>query len=153
MKAGHFAVPAVIVAFSVAVIWASLRLELSPPMIVGESMQPRVFPIFLMVVNLGLVGVLVAEIIRRPPKPIPIEPFATWGSILLMPIFYGLAVWLDFFIGIAVVMFAMCLIWGERRIRVAAPLALVTPLSIFLLFDTVLRVRFPRGLLTNWYYG
>ena len=57
------------------------------------------------------------------------------------------------FIGIAVVMFAMCLMWGERRLPVAGSLALATPISIFLLFDTVLRVRFPRGVLTNWYYG
>ena len=43
--------------------------------------------------------------------------------------------------------------WGERRLPVAGSLALATPISIFLLFDTVLRVRFPRGVLTNWYYG
>ena len=153
MKARLLVVPAVIAAFSVAVIWASLQLDLSPPMIVGESMQPRAFPIFLMAVNLLLVTVLVVRIAREPPKPIPLEPFATWGSILLMPVFYALTVWLDMFIGIAVVMFAMCLLWGERRIAVAGSLALVTPISIFLLFDTVLRVRFPRGVLTNWYYG
>lgn len=153
MKAGFFTVPAAIAAFSVAVIWASLQLDLSPPMIVGDSMQPRAFPIFLMAANLLLVGVLVVQMLREPPKPRPLEPFATWGSMLLMPVFYVLTVWLDLFIGIAVVMFAMCLLWGERRLPVAGGLALVTPISIFLLFDTVLRVRFPRGVLTNWYYG
>ena len=153
MRARLFIVPAVIAAFSVVVIGAALQLELSPPMIVGDSMQPRAFPIFLMAVNLLLVAVLVVRIAREPPKPVPLEPFATWGSILLMPVFYALTVWLDMFIGIAVVMFAMCLLWGERRLAVAGGLALVTPISIFLLFDTVLRVRFPRGVLTNWYYG
>ncbi len=153
VKARLFVVPAVIAAFSVVVIWAALQLELSPPMIVGESMQPRAFPIFLMAVNLVLVAVLVLQIVREPPKPVPFEPFATWGSILLMPVFYALTVWLDMFIGIAVVMFVMCLLWGERRIPVAGSLALATPISIFFLFDTVLRVRFPRGVLTNWYYG
>ena len=34
-------VPGVITAFSAVVIWAALQLELSPPMIVGHSMQPR----------------------------------------------------------------------------------------------------------------
>ena len=153
MSARTFIVPAVLAAFSVAVIWASLRLELSPAMIVGDSMQPRAFPIFLMAVNLVLVAVLVAQMIRRPPKPIPLDPWATWGSILLMFVFYGLTVWVDMFVGIAVVMFAMCRLWGERRILVAGSLALTTPVSIFLLFDTVLKVRFPRSLLTNWYYG
>jgi len=50
-------------------------------------------------------------------------------------------------------MFAMCLLWGERRIYVASAVALVTPAAIFFLFDMVLRIRFPRGLLTNLYYG
>ena len=36
--------PAAIAAFSVAVIWAALQLDLSRPMIVGHSMQPRAFP-------------------------------------------------------------------------------------------------------------
>ena len=153
MSARTFIVPAVLAAFSVAVIWASLQLELSPPMIVGDSMQPRAFPIFLMALNLVLAAVLVAQMIRRPPKPIPLDLWATWGSVLLMFVFYGLTVWVDMFVGIAVVMFAMCRLWGERRILVAGSLALATPISIFLLFDTVLKVRFPRSLLTNWYYG
>ena len=150
---GILVVPAVIAAFSVVVIWAALQLDLSPPMIVGHSMQPRAFPIFLMGINLVLVAVLVAQLVRRPPRPVPLEPWATWGSILLLPVFYVLTVWLDMFIGIAVVMFAMCMLWGERRVLVAGCLAVVTPLSIFVLFDTVLKVRFPRGVLTNWYYG
>ena len=41
----------------------------------------------------------------------------------------------------------------ERRISVASAVALVTTAAIFFLFDMVLRVRFPRGLLTNLYYG
>ncbi len=68
-------------------------------------------------------------------------------------IFYPLTVYLDMLIAIAVVMFAMCLLWGERRVYVAGAVALVTPTAIFFLFDMVLRIRFPRGLLTNLYYG
>jgi hypothetical protein len=36
---------------------------------------------------------------------------------------------------------------------VALAIAILTPSSVFLLFDKVLQVRFPRGLFTNWYYG
>ena len=73
--------------------------------------------------------------------------------MLLLVVFYGLTVYLDMFIGIAAVMFLMCLLWGERRWYVAVAVAGVTPLAIFLLFDLVLKVRFPRGVLTNLYYG
>ena len=153
MKARIYVVPGIITVFSIVVIWLSLQLELSPPMIVGESMQPRVFPIFLMAINLGLVGLLTLQLHRSPPEQIPIEPYQTWGSIVLLIVFYGLTTSLDMFIAISVVMFLMCLLWGERRILVALTTALITPFLIFLLFDFVLMIRFPRGVLLNWYYG
>jgi hypothetical protein len=148
-----FIVPALIAAFSLVVIWASLQLDESPPMIVGDSMQPRAFPIFLMVINLILVAVLALQFHRHPPRKIPLERYPTWGSIALLALFYPLTVYVDMFIAIAVVMFLMCMLWGERRMWVAGTLAVVTPVSVFFLFDSVLKIRFPRGLLTNWYYG
>lgn len=148
-----FIIPALITAFSLVVIWASLQLDESPPMIVGDSMQPRAFPMFLMAINLLLVAVLSIQFYRHPPRKVPLERYPTWGSIALLPLFYVLTVYADMFIGIAVVMFLMCMLWGERRLWVAGTVAVVTPVAVFLLFDSVLRVRFPRGLLTNWYYG
>ncbi len=146
-------IPGIIAAFSLAVIWASLQLELSPEIIVGDSMQPRAFPIFLMVINLGLLVIFAVQLQKQRPERVPLEPYQTWGSLALLGVFYLLTVSLDMFIGIAVVMFLMCLLWGERRIYVAVTVALVTPIAIFLLFDFVLKVRFPRGILMNWYYG
>jgi len=155
MNVRIFLIPAIIAVFSVIVIWASLQLELSPAMIVGESMQPRAFPVFLMVINLVLVALLSYQVYRQRPTPakVEFEDFPTWGSIGLLALFYPLTVFLDMFIGIAVVMFLMCFLWGERRWYVATTVALVTPVAIFFLFDLVLKVRFPRGLLTNLYYG
>lgn len=153
MNARLLIIPGIIAAFSLAVIWASLQLELSPEMIVGDSMQPRAFPIFLMVINLVLLVIFAVQLQKQRPERVPLEPYPTWGSLALLGVFYLLTVSLDMFIGIAVVMFLMCLLWGERRIYVAATVALVTPISIFLLFDSVLRIRFPRGILMNWYYG
>lgn len=146
-------VPAVVSAISLVIIYLALQLDLSPPMIVGDSMQPRSFPIFLMVLNLFLTAILAAQFYKIPPEtPSPIQR-ATWMSIALMGLFYGLTVSTDMFIGIAVVMFLMSIAWGERRLLIAAANALFTPLLIFLLFDNVLRIRFPRGILMNWYYG
>jgi len=148
----YLVIPGVITAFSLAVIWAALQLDLSPPMIVGDSLQPRVFPILLMVINLILAALLAIQSRKKPPKKIEWDGLHTWGSVALFVIFYPLTVYLDMLIAIAVVMFVMCLLWGERRIHVAGAVALVTPAAIFFLFDMVLRIRFPRGLFTNWYY-
>jgi len=148
-----YAVPVIIAVFSVVVILLALQLDKSPPMIVGDSMQPRSFPIFLMVLNLVLVGFLVLQFRKNPPAAIPLEPIPTWGSIALFGVFYVITVTVDMFIAIAVVMLLMCWLWGERRWLVALLLAIVTPVSIFLLFDSVLKIRFPRGLFTNWWYS
>ncbi len=148
-----YLIPFLIAVFSVVIIILSLQLDESPPMIVGDSMQPRAFPIFLMVLNLVLVIFLVLQNQRKPPEPIKLEPFATWSSIALMLVFYLVTRYVDFFIAIAAVIFGMCLIWGERRWWVVLLTTLVTPASIFLLFDQVLRIRFPRGLFTNWWYS
>ena len=153
MKTSDLIVPGVITVFSFIVIYISLQLDLSPPMIVGESMQPRVFPIFLMIINLILVGLMTFQFYLSPPDSIPLEPFQTWGSIILLVIFYGMTTGIDFFVAIAVVMFLMCILWGEKRILVALSASLVTPILIFVLFDQVLQIRFPRGLLLDWYYG
>ena len=107
----HFPViPSIIAAFSVAVIYAALQLELSPAMIVGDSMQPRVFPILLMVINLFLAGCLAFQYWTRLPKKIHWEGLQTWGSIALWLIFYPITVYIDMMIAIAVIMFAMCLL-------------------------------------------
>lgn len=146
-------VPIFLTAVSLAIIYLALQLDLSPPMIVGDSMQPRSFPIFLMVLNLMLTAALAFQFYRFPPEDLDPIGKITWLTMILMLVFYALTVSIDMFIGISVVMFLMSLIWGQRSILVAAANAILTPFLVFLLFDMVLRIRFPRGLITNWYYG
>ena len=92
----HFPViPSIIAAFSVAVIYAALQLELSPAMIVGDSMQPRVFPILLMVINLVLTACLAFQYWTKSPEKIHSKGLQTWGSIALWLIFYPITVYID----------------------------------------------------------
>ena len=130
-----------------------MQLDTSPEMIVGDSMQARSFPIFLMVLKLVLLAVLTFQYKAKNPDPINLEKFPTWGSMGLFLIFYLLTVYTDMFIGIFVVMLLMGLLWGEKRIWLSFLTATLTPLLIFLLFDFVLKIRFPRGILMDFYYG
>jgi len=148
-----YAVPALVGLFSIIIIILALNLDTSPPMIVGDSMQPRVFPIFLMALNLILATLLFLQYKKSPPEPLESDRIATWGTMLLMIPFYLLSTYVDLFIAIAIVVFAMCLLWGERRWWVALLTGIVTPACLFLLFDSVLRIRFPRGVFTNWWYS
>jgi hypothetical protein len=148
-----YTIPIFLTIFSIIIIGISLQLDTSPEMIVGDSMQARSFPIFLMVLNLILISVLTFQYKNNNPDPIKLEKFPTWGSMGLFFIFYLLTISTDMFIGIFVVMLLMGLLWGEKRIWVSFLTATLTPLFIFLLFDFVLKIRFPRGILMNLYYG
>ena len=154
MKKKLYIIPLFLTLFSFIVIYLSLQLETSPEMIVGDSMQARSFPIFLMVINLLLVGILSLQFYKTYPKEIELEKFPTWSSMLLFLVFYIIILISgDMFVAIPIVMFLMGLTWGQKKIWISLTNAIVTPLSIFLLFDYVLQVRFPRGWLTNIYYG
>jgi len=78
--------------------------------------------------------------------------FNVWKTMSLFLIFAAVAP-VDLFLGLGV--FALCLtvLWGERRFWALALVCLVSPLAIFLLFDQVFEIRFPRGILTNLWYG
>ena len=152
MQKKLYITPIFLAFFSIAIILISLQLDTSPEMIVGDSMQARSFPIFLMVINLILISVLFLQFFKNYPEKIELEIFTTWFSMFLFLLFYFLTITTDMFIGITVCMFLMGYTWGEKRLWVNLCNAVITPGLIFLLFDSVLKIRFPRGLLTNMYY-
>ena len=149
----YFILPISIIILSSVIIGIALNLEEAAQIIVGDGLQPRVFPIFLMTLNIFLALIMIWQFIKSPPKSSIAERFPTVGSILLFGLFYILASHIDLFIGLAIVIFLMSRLWGNKRILSNLALAVITPLTIFLLFDLVLKIRFPRGLLTDWYYG
>ena len=153
MQKKLYITPIFLALFSIAIILISLQLDSSPEMIVGDSMQARSFPIFLMAINLILISVLFLQFFKNYPEKIELEIFTTWFSMFLFLLFYFLTITTDMFIGITVCMFLMGYTWGEKRLWVNLCNAVITPGLIFLLFDSVLKIRFPRGLLTNIYYG
>lgn len=148
-----FLVPAVIFVFCAIVTYLAFQLDTAPPIVIDKAMQPRVFPMFLMALIAVLNAVLVWQLVSGMAMPRVSQPMPTWASMGLMVVFYLLTTYADMFLGLAVVLFVMCLVWGERRFWLAGLVSIVTPLTIFFLFDLVLRIRFPRGILTNLYYG
>jgi putative tricarboxylic transport membrane protein len=146
-------VPGIIFAFCAIVTWFALQFDEAPPIVIGPAMQPRSFPIFLAAIVAVLNIALIWQLAAGARMPEARQPPQTWVSIALMVVFYLITTYADMFLALAVVIFAMCIAWGERRYWLAALVAVITPVSIFLLFDLVLQVRFPRGILTNLYYG
>lgn len=141
-------IPALIIAFCLAAIWLSLGFKKMPP-ILKRGMQPSDFP---QVILVGLILLTVAMAIFDPVKIRDrLEP-TTLGTLALFAVFAVLTS-VDFFLALAVFASALTALWGERRPIVLALVGLIVPVFIFFLFDQVFEIRFPRGLITNLWYG
>lgn len=155
--AGHpideWLVPLVVFVFCGVVAYLTTTFEKAPEIIVGHAMQPRNFPLFLVVVTAVLNLVLIGQMLRSPAPERATQPPQTLATAVLIALFYPGTVYIDMFLTLAVIMFGLCIVWGERRLWVAGLVSVLTPLIIFFSFDLLLEVRFPRGLLINLYYG
>ncbi len=146
-------VPIIIFVFCAVVAALTTTFDKAPDIIVGHAMQPRNFPLFLCALIAILNLVLIVQMTRRPVARRDQQPVQTLATGILIALFYPGAEYVDMFLTLGIVMFAMCLVWGVRSLRVAALVGILTPLIIFFTFDLLLEVRFPRGILTNLYYG
>ncbi|ABV94183.1 hypothetical protein Dshi_2449 [Dinoroseobacter shibae DFL 12 = DSM 16493] len=144
----RFAVPCGTIVFCMIAYWLSTQFDRVPPILL-RGMQPSDFPQMVLLLIMAL-SVLVM-IFDAPKENKPVGP-NVWVSLGLFVVF-ALVAQIDLFLGLGV--FAGCLAWtwGERRPWGIGLVSVLSPLLIFLLFDLVFRIRFPRGLLTNLWYG
>lgn len=138
----------VIIIFCLSAIWLSLSFEKMPP-ILKRGIQPADFPQMV----LGLIILLTLYMLWRDPVRI-VEPMGskTIGTLVLMVLF-ALLTQIDLFLALAIFAASLSLFWGERRFSRLLIVGLAVPITVFFLFDQVFKIRFPRGLLTNFWYG
>lgn len=144
----HWLLPIGIILFCGGVIWVTTTFEKMPP-ILKRGIQPSDFPQLVS----GLIIVLTALMVwREPIEPTETPSRTTWGSLALMGVF-GMVTAFDFFLALSVFAIGLAVLWGERRLAWLGLVGVGIPLAVFLLFDLVFEVRFPRGLLTRLWYG
>ena len=147
-RLARWLVPAVLIAFALGAIYISTTFKKMPP-ILKRGIQPSDFPqlisgliIFLTLLMAWLDPVKITEKVSRQT----LYTLAVMaGFVALMPV--------DLFLALAVFAFSLSLLWGERRPAMLGLVAVVVPLAIFVVFDQAFQIRFPRGLLTNLWYG
>ncbi len=141
-------VPIALILFACAAIYVSTTFKKMPP-ILKRGIQPSDFPQLVCGLIIAL-SLLMAwfDPVRMQERMVT----KTWLTIALMAGF-ALLVSVDLFIALGCFAAALSALWGERRIGVLAGVGLLVPLVIFFLFDQAFQVRFPRGLLTNMWYG
>jgi len=141
-------VAGVIIAFCVSSIALSLSFEKMPP-ILKRGIQPADFP----QIVCGLIILLTLYMLWRDKVKV-LEPMGrkTLGTLALMVLFIALAQ-IDLFLALAVFSGGLALYWGERGVAQLMLVGIIVPVGVFFLFDQVFKIRFPRGLLTNLWYG
>lgn len=141
-------VPIALILFACTAIYVSTTFKKMPP-ILKRGIQPSDFPQLVCGLIIAL-SLLMAwfDPVRMQERMVT----KTWLTIALMAGF-ALLVSVDLFIALGCFATALSALWGERRIGVLAGVGLLVPLVIFFLFDQAFQVRFPRGLLTNMWYG
>jgi len=141
-------VPAVIILFCVGAIWFSTTFEEMPP-ILKRGIQPSDFPQLICALIVFCTLIMVARDPVRIEGTFRGKPL---GTLILMGAFVGVCS-IDFFLALGVFAGALTVYWGERRIRMVLLVGVLVPLFIFFLFDRGFEIRFPKGLLTNLWYG
>lgn len=147
-KLERWLVPAVIVLFCAAAIWLTTRFDRMPP-ILKRGIQPSDFPQLVCALVIACTAIMAIFDPIRAEGTIGRQPL---GTLVLMGVFV-LLTQVDFFMALGVFAAALTAFWGERRIGMILLVGLVVPLAVFFLFDRVFEIRFPRGLLTNLWYG
>ena len=86
------------------------------------------------------------------PKPIAkLEPKVLKTMGLLVG--FTLLAEIDMFLGLGVFAASLSFLWGEKRVIALFLVGVLAPVIVFFFFDFIFEIRFPRGILTNIWYG
>lgn len=141
-------IPTLIIVFCLVAFWYSTTFKKMPP-ILKRGIQPSDFPQLL----LGALVLLAIAMMWLDPVRVREKLHgSTVGTLALFAVFAAFTA-LDFFLALAVFAFCLAVFWGERRPLMLMGVGLIMPVLIFFLFDQVFEIRFPRGLITNIWYG
>jgi putative tricarboxylic transport membrane protein len=146
-------IAALIVAGAAALLYITTTFETVPDLL-SQNIGPEVFPqLVLIAIILLALGLPVehrylqggaARLGKARSERVGRSGWATAALLVVIGALMPLA-------GTLVTLFLICLalplLWGERRLRVVVPFAVLFPLAVKLVFETLLEVPFEPGLL------
>ena len=148
----EFKVSFVIIFISVTLLISTFTFDIVPP-ILNRGIQPATFPKILLILIIFLTSFLYFLSIKSPwsaGKKLE-RPF--YLTLFILILFVLIAKFLDFFLAIGTLSFLVSFFWGERRIYYLFIVSIIFPIIVFIFFETILGLRFPSGIITNFYYN
>lgn len=120
------------------------------PQALAQNVQPATFPRLVLGVMSVLATVIIVMSFRLPDKEAKPIHLMVWPSAAVM---VGFVIAFDI-LGILPAMMLLCfglpLLWGERRLYLIIPYAIIFPLVIYGLFAVALGVHFEPSPLVFW---
>ena len=147
-----FIVSFVIIFLSSLLLYFTFQFDIVPP-ILNRGIQPATFPkaLLILIIFLTIITYLLSlKNSWKKQKKLPTSFYLTLSSFIL---FILISKFLDFFLGISILSIIVSFFWGEKRILYLLLVGIIFPLFVFIFFEVVLGLRFPAGIITNFYYG
>lgn len=135
--------------FCLAAWLVTLTFKKAPPAL-AQNVQPASFPrLVLAVMAVLAVTIILKSFGQADKRPKPIH-LMVWPSAAMMVLF----IIAFHYLGILPAMMLFCvglpLLWGERRLQIIIPYAVLFPLAIYWLFAVALTVHFEPSPLVFW---
>ena len=146
-----FKVLSLIIIISSILLIVTFTFDIVPP-ILNRGIQPATFPKALLVLIICLTLVVYILSIKFPWKKEKKLPKPFYITLYNFILFIIIAKTLDFLLAISVLSFLISYFWGERRIKALLLVSILFPIIVFVVFETILGLRFPPGIITNIYY-
>ena len=147
-----FIVSFVIILLSSILLYFTFQFDIVPP-ILNRGIQPATFPkaLLILIIFLTIITYLLSlKNSWKKQKKLPTSFYLTLSSFIL---FILISKFLDFFLGISILSIIVSFFWGEKRIIYLLLVGIIFPLFVFIFFEVVLGLRFPAGIITNFYYS
>ena len=141
-----------IFAISIFLFITTFYFDEVPPILV-RGIQPATFPKILLGLIFSLNALLVYFYFKRPKKDHERLGSIFYKTIAIFFIFPIIALKIDLILALMLSSIAIAYFWGEKNLVLILTLSILFPILVFLLFEGVLGLRFPPGILTNIYYN
>ncbi len=147
----EFKVTFIIIFISTILLISTFSFDIVPP-ILNRGIQPATFPKALLVIIISLTLLIYYLSIKKPWKIERKLPKSFFLTLFSFFIFIVVSKTLDFFLAISLLSVFVSYCWGERRILYLIMVSIIFPIIVFIFFETILGLRFPPGIITDFYY-
>ncbi|MCW9710461.1 tripartite tricarboxylate transporter TctB family protein [Avibacterium sp. 21-586] len=141
-----------IFAFASVVIYLASQFRDLPP-ILQRGLQPSTFPIICAIFIILLSFILWLKSDNERDKLEDNFNKMTIKIFLIIPVFIGILN-IDFFLAVTLSALAIHMLWTDKiKVFSLILLGIILPIFVYILFDQILGVKFPEGILINYISG